>query len=517
VSPTFSELSTLDPAVCDRALGARDARFDGLFFVGITTTRIYCRPICPARVSDPCRRRFFESAASAELAGFRPCLRCRPELAPGRAQVDAVSRLARVAAQCIEAGALNGNSVAHLAGRLGVGERHLRRALEREFGVSPIELARTHRLLLAKRLLADTSLSVTRIAYASGFQSLRRFNAVFRERYRLSPSAVRRTPRGTQEPDRRPLAVPGMDLVRLTLTYRPPFAWEVLTGFLRRELLPGVELLQDGRYGRTVRIGDRTGVVFVSDAGSVRTGRQARNHLEVDVSTSLLPELMPLLARLRHLFDLDAQPSVVDHHLGQAGLGALVERRPGLRIPGAFDGFEVAVRLLLDDGPAAAAGSAARVVEALGETVATGLPGLDRLAPTAPQVAAAGAARLLDLGVPPRHAEAVAALARAIAGGRLRLEPHRDVRETRRALLAIDGIDERCATLIVMRALYWPDAFPASDPGLEQAAGVSGPVELAARAEQWRPWRAYAALHLWLSEVEDQPAATLAPSLGDRR
>src|SRR5689334_10719687 len=185
----------LSATVCERALDARDARFDGIFFVGVTTTRIYCRPVCPARVSYHDRRRFFDTAANAERAGFRPCLRCRPELAPGRAIIDAVPRLARVAAQRIGAGALNGHGVGQLARELGVSDRHLRRVLERELGVSPLELAQTHRLLLAKRLLADTSLPVTRIAYASGFQSLRRFNSLFRERYRLSPSALRRSPR----------------------------------------------------------------------------------------------------------------------------------------------------------------------------------------------------------------------------------------------------------------------------------------------------------------------------------
>src|ERR687898_291367 len=185
----------LQADICQRAVHARDARFDGIFFVGITTTMVYCRPVCPARVSYPDRRRFFDSAAAAERAGYRPCLRCRPELAPGRALMDAVPRLARLAAQRIAAGALNGQSVADLARELGVSERHLRRALERELGGSPAELAQTHRLLLAKRLLADTSLPVTRIAFASGFQSLRRFNSVFRERYRLSPSALRRAPR----------------------------------------------------------------------------------------------------------------------------------------------------------------------------------------------------------------------------------------------------------------------------------------------------------------------------------
>src|SRR5215212_1809490 len=232
----------LGAEVYARALGARDARFDGIFFVGITTTRVYCRPVCPARVSHPERRRFFDSAAAAERSGFRPCLRCRPELAPGRALIDAVPRLARVAAHRIAAGALNGRGVACLARELGVSERHLRRALERELGVSPVELAQTYRLLLAKRLLADTSLPVTRVAYASGFQSLRRFNSVFRDRYRLSPSALRRNRRSsdaTREAGGRSAAqaAPATDLVRLTLAYRAPLAWDVLVALLRRDAM----------------------------------------------------------------------------------------------------------------------------------------------------------------------------------------------------------------------------------------------------------------------------------------
>src|SRR5918994_4350222 len=211
----------LNPDVCERALNARDARFDGIFFVGITTTRIYCRPVCPARVSYHDRRRFFDTPASAERAGFRPCLRCRPELAPGRALIDAVPNLARVAAHRIAAGALNDRSVADLAHELGVSDRHLRRVLERELGVSPVELAQTHRLLLAKRLLADTGLSVTRIAFASGFQSLRRFNAAFREQYRLSPSELRR-------PESRAAGSRDDDFVRLSLGYRPPLDWSAM-------------------------------------------------------------------------------------------------------------------------------------------------------------------------------------------------------------------------------------------------------------------------------------------------
>ena len=442
-------IAPLPAHICQRALDARDARFDGLFYVGIVTTGIYCRPTCPSRRADPDHRRFFNSAASAESAGFRPCLRCRPELAPGRTPADAVSRLAYTAANRIGAGALNGRSVADLAADLGVSERHLRRALKRELGVSPLDLAQTHRLLLAKRLLAETSLSVTDIAFASGFESLRRFNVVFQERYGMSPSALRR-PSSARK---------ASDLLRMTLAYRPPLAWDVLLDFLRRDAIPGVEVVEGRRYGRTVRIGGKTGVVFAEDSPE-------DSHVRVDISPSLLPVLMPLLARLRQLFDLDAQPAVVDAHLERGGLAALVRKRPGIRLPGAIDGFEVGLRAL--------AGGA---VESLGEPFETDFPGLDRLAPSPEQVIEAGASGL------------VGAFARAVAGGTLRLDPGNDPAETHRTLMEI-GVDEGPATTIVMRALYWPDAFP-----------LSAPKALRVRAERWRPWRAYAALHLELQGV----------------
>lgn len=473
----------LNADVCQRALRARDARFDGIFFVGITTTGIYCRPVCPSRAAVPTRRRFFESAAAAEHAGYRPCLRCRPELAPGRALMDAVPRLARAAALRIAAGALNGHSVAELARELGVSERHVRRALEREIGVSPIALAQTHRLLLAKRLLADTDLPVTRIAYASGFQSLRRFNSAFRERYRLSPSALRPRPRsGRRE----------TDLVRLTLAYRAPLAWDPLIAFLERSALPGVEVIEGRAYGRTIELDGLTGVVFASDAPE-------RTHLNIDLSPSLLPVLMPLLVRLRHLFDLDAEPTVIDVHLTEGGLGTLVSRHRGLRTPGVIDGFDAVLSALLlgwERSGEVARETARRVAGAFGAGVDIGAAALTRLAPTPQRIAAAGPGRLTELGVPPRRASALAAVARALSDGTLRLEPGSDIEAAKRGLLAIEGIGDRCATTIVMRALYWPDAFPASDPALRRAAGVANPRELHARAEQWRPWRAYAAMHL---------------------
>ena len=301
------------------AVDARDQRFDGVFFVGITTTRIYCRPACKSRLAYDNHRRFFNSAAAAERAGFRPCLRCRPELSPGRSdvgggggQLDAVARLARLAAQRIAAGALNGHTVAELASQLGVSERHLRRALEREISVSPLELAQTHRLLLAKRLIMDTDLPMTRVAYASGFQSLRRFNAVFREQYRMPPSALRRG--RARLPDGQPL--------RITLAYRAPLAWDVLLRALGGD---------GGSWRKSLEIEGHRGTVIVENQAADR-------HLIAEVSDSLLPVLMPVIAGLRRVFDLDAEPALIDAHLSKGGLSRLVARWPGVRVPGTLEG-----------------------------------------------------------------------------------------------------------------------------------------------------------------------------------
>jgi AraC family transcriptional regulator, regulatory protein of adaptative response / DNA-3-methyladenine glycosylase II len=497
-------VEALTEDACQRAVSARDARFDGVFFVAITTTRVYCRPVCPARVTYPNRRRFFNSAAAAECAGYRPCLRCRPELAPGRALMDAVPRLAHAAAYRIGAGALNGAGVGDLARELGVSERHLRRALEREVGVSPVALAQTHRLLLAKRLLADSALSVTQIAYASGFQSLRRFNTVVREQYRMPPSALRRASgaRGATP------AAGSEDLLRLTLAYRAPLSWDLLLAELERDASQGIHLVTGRRYARTVRLEGRTGYIVAEDAAPATSvsavrpapARRAQNQLNVDVSPSLVPVLMPLLARLRNLFDLDAEPLAIDAHLAQGGLAALVRRRPGLRIAGAIDGFEAALHILLGGGsPGARSAStvARRVVAVLGEPFESGIPLLTRLAPTAERVAEAGARMLTTLGVSPRRADAVVAVARLVASGELQLNSGASVDATYRALTASAGVGDRAATMILIRALHWPDAFPASDRALQRAAGVPSAHELLKQADLWRPWRAYAAAHLW--------------------
>lgn len=484
----------LDPAGYYRALAARDRRFDGVFYVGVTSTRIYCRPVCSARTPRPERCRFFNNAAAAERAGFRPCLRCRPELAPGHASVDAVGRLASAAASRIAEGALNGGGVESLARELGVGSRHLRRVLEREAGVTPVELAQTQRLLLAKRLLTDSELPVTKIAHASGFQSLRRFNALFRARYRLNPTGLRRVHR---HGNGRPTAVPGADqreddgAVSLTLSYRPPFAWRPMLHFLAARATPGVESVETDRYLRTIAIGEHRGWVAV---GGTRSGEA----LSVDVSVSLVPVLMAVLARLRHLFDLDANPSDIDDHLSKEGLAPLVRRARGLRVPGSVDGFELAVRAILGQQVSVRGATtlAGRFAAAFGAGLPADMP-LPRLAPTAERVADATVEEIATIGLPRARAASIHALARAVADGDLHLTAGANARDTMRCLTSLPGIGAWTAQYIAMRALRWPDAFPASDLTLRRAAGMPTPATLERAAARWSPWRAYAAMHLW--------------------
>ena len=366
----------IDTETCYRALAARDARFDGLFFVGVTTTGIYCRPICSARTPGRDRCRFFASAAAAEHAGFRPCLRCRPELAPGHAPVDALGRTARLAAARIEAGALNDDgSLETLARELGLSSRQLRRAIRQEFGVSPVELAQTRRLLLAKQLLTETNLPMIEVALASGFASVRRFNALFRSHYSMTPSRIRRTA-GVHS---------ARDSLTLTLAYRPPLAWKPILQFLAGRATMGVESVLDDRYLRTVRMGETRGWVKVEPSAR-------RNALSVEISTSLAAVLPTLLPRLRCLFDLDARPDVIAAHLSaDPRLARAASQLPGLRVPGSVDGFEMAVRAILGQriSVPGATTLAGRLAAAFGEPIETPFPMLNRLSPRPERLAMA--------------------------------------------------------------------------------------------------------------------------------
>ena len=478
----------LDQDVCTRALEARDARFDGVFFVGITSTGIYCRPICPARATLRKNRRFFSHAAAAERHGFRPCLRCRPELAPGLARVDAVPRLAQSAALRIAAGAMNGEGVDHLATSLGVTARQLRRAMQQELGVTPVELAQTHRLLLSKQLLTDTRLPVSQVAYASGFQSLRRFNALFLERYRLSPLTLRRS-RATARPSEQDEP---RDTVRLTLAYRPPFAWDAMLRFLSARAAPAVECVDEHGYARTLAIGAHWGVIRVRHHPS-------QSALELEVGASLLPVLLAVTSRVRRLFDLDAEPETIVAHLSENGFGAIDGMERGIRVPGAADAFELAVRAILGQQVSVKGATTlmSRLTEAFGARVETDHPRLTHLAVTAERLGAAAPAAIARIGLPLARAATIHTLAREVASGSLRIEPGGDTRSLSRQLTALPGIGPWTSEYILMRAVHWPDAFPASDLVMRRAAGNLTPAQLLRSAERWRPWRAYAAMHLW--------------------
>jgi AraC family transcriptional regulator of adaptative response / DNA-3-methyladenine glycosylase II len=474
----------IDTETCYRALAARDVRFDGLFFVGVTTTGIYCRPICPARTPRSDRCQFFPHAAMAERSGFRPCLRCRPELAPGHAPVDALGRTARLAAARIEAGALNDDgSLETLARELGLSSRQLRRAIRQEFGVSPVELAQTRRLLLAKQLITETSLPLIEVALASGFASVRRFNALFRSHYAMSPSRLRRaagigSSRGS---------------LKLTLAYRPPLAWGAMLKFMAGRATAGVECVSELCYLRTISLGETRGWVKVEPS----TGRHA---LAVEISSSLASVLPTLLPRLRCLFDLDARPDVIESHLGtDPSLAGAIRRLPGLRVAGSIDGFELAVRAILGQriSVPAATTLAGRLATAFGEPIETPFPQLNRLSPAPERLAQAEPDALVALGIAAPRARAICELARAVAERRIELAPGSDPDLTIERLKELPGIGDWTAHYIAMRALRWPDAFPAADLGLLKATGTKSARDLSKQAETWRPWRSYAAMILW--------------------
>ncbi|TGD75302.1 DNA-3-methyladenine glycosylase 2 family protein [Mangrovimicrobium sediminis] len=473
----------LDPSHCYAAVKAHDTRFDGVFFVGVTSTGVYCRPVCRVRTPLAKNCRFFAHAAAAEQAGFRPCLRCRPELAPGNAPSDAVSRLAQRAAIRIREGALQGDSLENLAAQMQVSSRQLRRAVEQEFGVSPIALAQTYRLLLAKQLLTETSLKVVDIAFASGYSSLRRFNDAFRRHYRLSPSDLR-SQRGRQAAG---------EGVRLRLSYRPPLAWEALAGFLGSRSGGGLVSYDGERFTGSLRTRSAVGWFSARDV-------PGQHHLEVHIAPALVPQISQVVAQLRQLFDLDAHPQVVDAQLaGDPLLAPLVAATPGLRIPGTVDGFELALRAVLGQQVSVRAASTVftRFVERFGEPLETPLPGIERLPPDATAIAAADVTELATLGLNRRRAETVWHLARLVAEGTFELHPGTDVERTRAQLLAIPGIGPWTTDYIAMRALGDPDAMPQSDLGLMRALGVDKPAGVHSAAQGWRPWRAYGAMHCW--------------------
>jgi AraC family transcriptional regulator of adaptative response / DNA-3-methyladenine glycosylase II len=547
-----------DHHACYEGLLSHDARFDGRIFVGCTSTGIYCRPICRVRTPRKENCRFFPSAAAAEAQGFRPCLKCRPELAPGLAPTEASSRLARQAALLMEEDCLPEGSIEGLARTLGVTGRHLRRVFEREFGVSPVEYLQTRRLLLAKGLLTDTALPITQIALAAGFKSIRRFNDLFRERYRMTPGSFRK---GNQD------AQGGLDSIRLHLGYRAPYEWGSILGFLGQRTIDGVETVRDGSYQRAVCIQDgiaaRRGWLTVTDAPS-------RSMLIVTVSAGLLPVLSRVLARVRGLFDLNCDPARVAQTLGAMnalGIGSALGAPPaaaslapggtpstsaslapggtpstsavptvpeaataseasaiptaprpwlfvpGVRVPGCFDPFEMAVRAVLGQQVTvkAARTLAGRLVTAFGTEVQTPFEGITH-AFCSPQAITALPGPIEDalgpLGITGARARSIRALAAALQDGSIELSATTDAQRQMRALLELPGFGPWTVQYVALRALGWPDAFPHTDYGIKKALAPLSPREIEALSQSWRPWRSYATISLWNSLAAAAPQPT---------
>ncbi|MEW5918803.1 MAG: AlkA N-terminal domain-containing protein, partial [Gemmatimonadota bacterium] len=477
-----------DTTALYNALVARDARFDGVFYVGVTSTRVYCRPVCTARTPKAANCRFFASAEAAEKASFRPCLRCRPELAPGNAPVDDARRIAALLVQRIDEGMLDGGAgLENVARRFGWSSRQIRRIVRKELGVSPIELVLTRRLLRAKQLLTETQLPMIDVASASGFASVRRFNDAFSRRYGLPPTHFRKTARTsaagsiTETP------------LELQLHYRPPLDWAALLQFLRARATTGVEHVTDDAYLRTVSLGTRTGWLRVRHTAE-------RRALLVQMAPTLAPVLPALLGRLRNLFDLDAHPDLIEAHLSRDPLlRRRIATRSGLRVPGAFDSFELAVRAVLGQlvtvkGATTLAG---RFVAAFGTPIATPHENLTLLHPTPERIAVLAVSDIASLGITAMRAATIISLAQEITSGRLTLEAGSHPETSVAQLMSIRGIGAWTAQYIAMRALRWPDAFPKEDVALRKALGNVTAARADELSESWRPWRSYAALHLW--------------------
>lgn len=478
----------IENKVAYQALASRDPRFDGVFFVGVTSTGIYCRPICPARTPKRENCRFFESHEAAEKEAFRPCLRCRPELAPGSAPVDNARRIAHLIVHRIEEGMIDdGASLEDIAAQFDLSSRQLRRIVQNELGVSPIELLQTRRLLLAKQLLTETKLPVIDIAFASGFSSLRRFNDAFSKSYRMPPTRLRKEAASHEVP------MPDANNSTLQLSYRPPYDWAGILDFLRVRMIEGVESIAAGCYSRTIQMGRHQGWIRV-------TQHPEKNALMVEFSHSLTPVLPALLGRLRNLFDLTARPDLIAEHLMKdKQLRKAVTANPGLRVPGAFDGFELAVRAILGQQITVKAATtiSCRFAKAFGVEIGTPFPELNRLSPDPGRIAAASVEEIARLGIISARAKSIIGLAQSFQAGELILEAGANPELAIQRLVELPGIGQWTAHYIAMRALRWPDAFPKEDIVVRNNLGGVSARQAEEISQPWRPWRSYAVLHIW--------------------
>lgn len=475
----------LDPKICDEARRTRDARFDGLFFTAVKSTGIYCRPVCPAPLPKTANIVYYPNAAAAASAGFRPCLRCRPEAAPGPPLWRAGDELVRGALRLIEHGALDRAPVAALAARIGVGERHLRRLFEEHLGASPLDVAATRRVLFAKKLISETNLPMTDVALAAGYQSLRRFNAAFRAAYAMTPRAIRR--------GRAPLAAAGEHVLRLP--YRPPFDFAATLRFFARRAIPGIEAVDEICYARRF--------VFDGVPGTfAATGLPGQHAIELRIRHQRPAALLDVATRVRRLFDLDADAAAIHAALARdRRLRPLLRRFPGVRVGGVWDGFEAAVRAVLGQQVTVAAARtlASRLVARHG--VRDGDDAELGIAFPTPQTLAQ--ADLGALGITRARAATIAAVSRAVADGTVDFRPEQRLDDFIARWTALPGIGDWTAHYLAMRTLGHPDAFPAGDIVLRKAlvpGTTFSAAALESESEAWRPWRAYAVLLLWRSK-----------------
>ena len=489
----MEQVSGLNVRALDRARMSRDPRFDGKFFIAVTSTKIYCRPICPSPHARRQHVRYYASAAAAAAAGFRPCLRCRPEAAPGTAAWLGTSAVVRRALRLIEDGFLDHASVDDLAICLGIGARHLHRLFLQHVGAPAISVAQTRRLHFAKRLIDETKLPITAVAFAAGFQSIRRFNSAFQETFRRAPRDLRRQQsEGAAGPE---------DEVSLRLSFRPPYDWAQVRDFFAKRALPGAELVDDNSYTRSVRVGAGFAVIRVRPI-------EGEAALELRVRGAAPGDLLRISSVVRRSFDVGCDPALIDAAFSSDPLLApMVQKHPGLRIPGAWDLFECAVRAIVGQqvSVAGARTLVTRLVKTAGRPIPSGVPGITHLFPSPNELASAN---LDGLGLTEMRKAALQKLAQAMATGTLSAEATTET--VCAALAAIPGVGDWTAQYVALRALGEPDAFPSSDLVLRRMAGADG-VPLSARdlqkkAEAWRPWRGYATMHLWRAAADNAAA-----------
>lgn len=487
-----AEPMILDVDTCYAALVSHDSRFDGRFFIGVSSTGIYCRPICRVKLPRKENCSFFANAASAEAEGFRPCLKCRPELAPGSSSMDSVSRIARKAASLIEEGYLDDHNLPDLAEFFAITDRHLRRSFFSEFGVSPVQYLQTIRLLLAKNLLTDTSVSMTEVAIAAGFGSIRRFNDLFRKHYRLTPGDLRK---------KWPNLIEKKDEIKLSVSYRPPYAWDKILSFLAARAIPGVESVASNTYNRTVLVRRKEKVYrgWISVTNSPK-----RNSLSLTMSSSLLPVLSPVLARVRALFDTNCDPVEIYEKLRT--MNAVSPQLPmsGIRLPGCFEPFEMSIRAILGQQITvkAARTLALRFSEKFGEKIETPWQDLSLTFPEPEMICdlpAPIADHLGPLGITRTRAGSILALAKAMTLGSINLYNSSNPLNEMEKLLELPGFGPWTVQYIGMRAMGWPDAFPHTDYGVKKALANIEAKEILVMAKKWQPWRSYATINLWNS------------------